>query len=225
MVDTADLGQYLLFEGLPPELLKLVANCLVPRTVPADTIIFSRGEPPTRFVLVQSGRVKVYSETLDGQKQVLSFFEAGETFAEAAMFLPAYPATARTMTECQLLFVARNDFQQLLGDHPELAMRMIVGLSLKQKKFLRVIEDLSLRDARGRLCHYLSRLSREQGLEGNGGIDVPVSQSNLAEMLGVTEETLSRTIRSLLQDGVLAGKAKGRIDVADMRRLREAYAL
>lgn len=225
MVSGEDLRPFLMFQGLPERLRNTLAGCAVERRVPTNTVIFHRGEPPSGFVLIRSGRVKVYCESQDGQEQVLNFFEAGDSFAEAALFLPGYPATARTMAESELIFMPKDRFQQQLSENPELALRMITSLAVKQKKFLRMIEDLALRDARGRLCHYLStRLDEDTDVDGHQ-IKIPVSQGSLAQLLGITEETLSRTIRSLRKDGVLGTGGKGIFEVADIGKLKEAYAI
>ena len=228
MISGKDLQPFPLFNSLGENLRDRIASCLIKVSLPQDALIFERGDPPEKFVLILSGRVKVCCETQDGQEQILSFFEEGESFAEAALFMKGYPATARTMTASELLYMPKKAFQDLLAANPELALRMIVNLSAKQKKFLRVIEDLALRDARGRLCHYLSRIYEQQEREVAGkadAISIPVSQGSLSHLLGITEETLSRTIRSLRKDGILSASGKGRFEILDARRLKEAYAI
>jgi CRP/FNR family transcriptional regulator, dissimilatory nitrate respiration regulator len=225
MVTGKDLHPYLIFEGLSLSLKDELASCLMPASLPPDSVIFHRGDVPTRFVLLQSGRVKICCESQDGQEQILSFFEDGDSFAEAALFMKGYPATARTITQCDLLYMPKKRFQDLLAENSELALRMILSLAVKQRKFLRVIEDLSLRDARGRLCHYLSRLLDDTGLPESRKVTLPVSQGVLAHLLGVTEETLSRTIRSLRKDEILAPLSKGSFEIFDVERLKEAYAI
>jgi CRP-like cAMP-binding protein len=225
MVTGRDLQPYLVFQGLGVSLLDELAACVVPASLGADKVIFNRGDTPTKFVLIQSGRVKISCESQDGQEQILSFFETGESFAEAALFMRGYPATARTITECELFYMPKKRFQDLLSSNSELALRMVLSLAVKQRKFIRVIEDLSLRDARGRLCHYLSTLSSKNGGVEAGKVTLPVSQGVLAHLLGITEETLSRTIRSLRKDGVLAPLSKGSFEIYDFEKLNEAYAI
>lgn len=230
MISGKDLQPFPLFNSLGENLRDRIASCLIKVSLPQDALIFERGDPPEKFVLILSGRVKVCCETQDGQEQVLRFFEQGESFAEAALFMQGYPATARTMIDSELLYMPKKAFLDLLAANPELALRMIVSLSTKQTNFLRTIEDLALRDARGRLCHYLSRLSMQQeayGVAGDGSliITIPVSQGNLSHFLGVTEETLSRTIKSLRKDGILSASGKGRFEILDTQRLKEAYVI
>lgn len=219
-----DLKKFIMFQDLGAEFLGELADCVIVRKISPDTVLFHRGDPPTGFVLIKSGRVKLYCQGQDGQEQILHFFEAGDSFAEAALFLPGYPATARTMTDSELIFVPKDRFQQLLSSNSELALRMIAGLAVKQKRFLNRIEDLTLRDARGRLCHYLSNLL-EETVPVQQKVQLPVTQGALAQLLGVTEETMSRTIRSLRKDGLLVAGGKGWFEIADTAKLKEAYAI
>lgn len=225
MVTGRELEPFSIFNGLSESLRDEIASCAVRVILSQDTTIFSRGEPPDKFVLILAGQVKVYCETQDGQEQVMSFFETGESFAEAALFMNGYPASARTMSKSELLYMPKKAFQDLLASNPELALRMILSLSAKQKKFLQVIEDLSLRDARGRLCHYLSQFLKANDPGQGDSITIPVSQGSLSHLLGVTEETLSRTIRSLRKDGILSPTGKGGFEIHDVQRLKEAHAI
>lgn len=90
MVTGKELQVFGLFSSLSEALRDRIAACAIRASIPQDMIIFEKGDPPEKFVLLLSGRVKVYSETQGGQEHVLSFFEAGDTFAEAALFMKGY---------------------------------------------------------------------------------------------------------------------------------------
>lgn len=218
------LSRFGLFSGVSPTALEPLESALLKREMGPDTTIFQRGESPSGFYLVLNGRVKVYRDSHRGQEQVLGFFGPGESFAEAAIFQPSYPASSSTLIKTELIFVEKERFLHRLAENPELSMRLLVGLASKQRRLVNLIEDLTLRDARGRLCHYLSGLLPPQG-DKEAIVQLPVPQATLAQLLGITEETLSRSIRSLRKDGVLHPSTKGNFVVDDLDKLRTAYAI
>lgn len=219
------LPRFSLFSGVEPSSLEVLEPALLKRQYAADNMVFQRGEPPNGFYLVLSGRAKVFRDSHKGQEQVLGFFGPGESFAEAALFQPGFPASSTTLAPTELLFVEKERFVARLGDHPDLAMKLLIGLSMKQRRLVNLIEDLTLRDARGRLCHYLSGLLPSPEEPGSITIKLPVPQATLAQLLGITEETLSRSLRTLRRDGVLHPRNKGHFVVEDIEKLRTAYAI
>jgi CRP/FNR family transcriptional regulator len=76
--------------------------------------------------------------------------------------------------------------------------------------FARLIEDLSLKEAPARLAAYLLLLREQSG--GGDEVELPMSKSQLSNLLGTTPETLSRMLGKLTQEGALAQ--------VDSRRLR-----
>ncbi|MFN8613077.1 MAG: helix-turn-helix domain-containing protein [Vulcanimicrobiota bacterium] len=81
-----------------------------------------------------------------------------------------------------------------------------------------MVEDLTLRDARGRLSRYLVGLREE----GGDHFQLPISQSLLARLLGLTGETLSRTFRTLREEGTLESDRSGQIQVLNWESLQQA---
>ena len=82
---------------------------------------------------------------------------------------------------------------------------------MKLRKLVALVEDLTLRDARGPLSRYLTGLA-EAELDY---VQLPVQQTLLTRMLGLTSETLSRTLKALRDDGVIDYSRGGRIEVCN----------
>lgn len=144
--------------------------------------------------------MKVFKVSPSGTEQVLTLAGPGETFAEAALFQGGgYPASAQAVQESELLFLEREVLLEALRRDPELALRILGGLSLKLRRMVRLVEDLSLRDARGRVARYL--LARWE--PGGGALRLPASQAVVARLLGLATETFCRTLRTLKSEGIL----------------------
>lgn len=212
------LPQFKLFDGVTVGLLEHLEDALIKRDFGAEQIVFQCDDPPTGFYLVLSGRVKVFRDSPRGQEQILGFFEAGDSFAEAALFQPGYPASAATLVPTELLFVNKNRFLARLAENPELTFKLLIELASKQKRLVTLIEDLTLRDAKGRLCRYFTEQLAETKPGERAEVHLPVPQASLAQLFGITEETLSRSMSSLRKDGVLQPASRGSY-LVDIERL------
>lgn len=217
-----DLTKIPLFSGLGPGDVEALQGAVQTRKLTGGTSVFCEGDPVRGFYIVQRGAVKIFKTSPRGQEQVLAVNTPGQSFAEAAVFMGrGYPASAECLEDSELVFVEREAFVRLLRSDPDLALRMLGGMALKLRHLVALVEDLTLRDARGRLSRYLLGLLPE-GAEAPVLVELPAQQLLIARMLGVTPETLSRTLKSMKEEGALAIEGHGRFSVLDLESLREA---
>lgn len=207
------LDQFPLFANLDPNESGTLAEQLGERHYGAGTELFEAGQPVEGFFLVVSGSVKIFKLSPDGKEQIMGVFSAGQSFAEAAVFqsMRGYPASAQCLQDSVLIFVPRDVLLRQIGRTPELAFRLLAGMAAKLRRLVGLVEDLTLRDARGRLCRYLLTLAPE----GEDEIVLPFPQTVLARMLGITQETTSRTLKALFDEGVLESHGPGRFRVLE----------
>ena len=132
----------------------------------------------------------------------------------------AFPAYAEAFEASRLLFVGRESLIGLIGDDPSFAMAMLGVLSMRLRRFVRVIEGLSLREAPGRLASYLLFLEAQQPDKDMIALDM--SKGNLASFLGTTPETLSRIIARMEEAALIKGHG-ARIKIENRKGL-EALA-
>lgn len=214
---TFSLRKFPLFSGLSPEDAEAFQRQCVPVSYRAGVRIFDEGEPARGFYLVLSGQVKIFKLSPRGQEQILAVIGPGGTFAEAAAFLGrGYPASTECLEDSELVFVEREPVRQLLVKDPDMALRMMAGMALKLRSLVAMVEDLTLRDARGRLARYLLGLAPANELQPQ--IKLPTQQTVLARLLGLTQETLSRTLKGLKEEGLVI--AAGRSLTLDVPGLR-----
>lgn len=118
-----------LFDGLPEDDLRRVAAIVGGTTLGADEVLFEEGDPGDCFYIVYRGAVQILKTRPDGSEEKLAVRRGGEAFGEMALLNDApRSATARAQEETQLVTVARDDFQVLLGGD-SLALRMMRVLS------------------------------------------------------------------------------------------------
>lgn len=218
-----DLRQFPLFASLTDSDAAALGRAIQVRRMPAGTRVFDQGEEAKGFYLVSEGAVKVFKLNAAGQEQVLHVTGAGHGFAEAAVFQGnRYPAHAETVEDSVLLFVERGALLAQLRHDPELSLRMLAGLSMKHHHLVRLVEDLTLRDARGRISRYLLGLiPARHGTDAPVTVRLPVSQTLLARLLGLTGETLSRVLKTLAKQGLIESEGRGLLRIRDVAALRE----
>lgn len=214
-----------LFEGNPPEILKLVSSIAEARHLRKGELVFSEGDPGKGFFVITSGQVKIFKVSPDGKEQILHVFGRGEPFAEVALFegMP-YPAFAEAMEESEIIFFARDRFLRLIRDCPDIALKMLAVLSMRLKKFTVMIEHLSLRDVPARLASYLLLLRERRG--GTDTFDLDLPKGHLASLLGTIPETLSRIFARLSSQSFIhmTGSRVQILDLAGLKALAEGIS-
>lgn len=205
-----------LFAGLGPREQAALAGIAEVRAYARGQDIFFAGDPGQGFFSVASGRVRIYQTSLSGKEHILHVFGPGEVFAEVAVFSGgAYPANAQALEDGACLFFPRERFRNLLSTDPDLAMNMLGLLSLRLRQFVKKLEDLSLREVPARLAAHLLLLSAESR-KRQLALGLPKGQ--LAAYLGTIPETLSRVLRRLADDGVIAVTGNA-VEILDATRL------
>lgn len=178
-------------------------------------IIFAEGAPSRGFCLVASGAVKIYRVAPDGRERVIHVVERGESFAEAAMFMEMYPATAEALTATTVVCIEKNGFKQLLTRDPRLSFK-IMGTLVRWLNLLRnALTDLSLKEVPARFASYVLSLPATPGRP----LKVNISKTTVAQMIGTTKETFSRLLAKLARAKILSYQGQ-QIRVLNRSRLQ-----
>jgi CRP/FNR family transcriptional regulator len=200
-----------LFANLPPEDLRRVAEIASPRRYEKKEAIFREGERADGFYVVGEGRVKIFKLSESGKEQVLHLIGPGQSFAEATIFEGGtFPAHAEALEGCDLIFLPKRPFTDLLERNPRIALRMMASLSRWLKRMTDLVESISLRDVEARLVRYLHDEWTVRGTPIRDGavLDLNVSKTVLASRLGTVPETFSRTLKKLQDEGKIRVKGK-----------------
>jgi CRP/FNR family transcriptional regulator len=186
-------------------------------------LLFSEGQTATGFFVNLSGQIKIYKLSPDGREQILHIISPSETFAEAALFTgSSYPAFAECLTDVQALYLPKERFLGLIRENPQLSLNMIGGLSALLRRFVDLVEELSLKDVSARVSKYLLDSSIRLGQKQEEGVvfELEVSKTQLASRLGTISETLSRAFRKLQNRGIIRVEGK-RVTILNRGALEE----
>ncbi len=105
------------------------------------------------------------------------------------------------MEESRIFFFPRESFIELIKNNPSIALNMLAVLSMRLRRFTHLIDDLSLKEVPGRLSAYLLYLSEQE--KGARDLELTITKSQLASLLGTIPETLSRIFGKMSKQGLI----------------------
>jgi CRP/FNR family transcriptional regulator len=191
------------------------------RAYPAQATIFLEGDPVAGLYLVVEGVVKISRFSKEGREQILHLIHRGDTFNDVAVLDGGpNPATAIAQTDVVLSYLSRADVQAIALRYPDLAWALIESLARRARHLVGLVQDLSMRNVRGRLAHLL--LEQAQAT-GDDAIARMLTQEEMASRLGTVREVVGRALRGLANDGVIEFD-RHRIVILDAERLAEEAA-
>lgn len=197
----------------PPSLL---AKAL-PLEVRAGKPLAQRGERLPGVMIVRSGLVKL-SLRREGEK-VLRLVGPGESFGEETLFLEQpLPVDATALADTALLVVPPAPLLALFDSDRRFARRLLACVCQRLQALVVDFEAATMHGARERLAAYIDSLAPA----GSPAVaHLPAAKTVVAARLGMTKETLSRLLRSFMDEGLIA-VARRDIELLDRPRLRAA---
>lgn len=216
---SAVLGRNSLFRGLPAATLERIARLCVRKTYPRDAVVFAQADPGNALFGVVSGRVRISASSADGREVFLNIMEPGDTFGEIAL-LDGRPrtASASVMSPAELLIITRDQFLGLLGREPLLMDHLLRLLCARLRWVSGFAEDSALLSVPARLARRLLSLSTLHGRESASGIELELSQDEIARFLGLSRQIVNQHLQNWKADRWVA-LARGRIIILDARAL------
>lgn len=173
--------------------------------------IIREGDPAFGLYVIYRGVVKLYRHTLSGRRQILQLLGPADFFGEECLSAPAdrSVSSVQTLTEAELLFITRQDLQELLR-HRDVAQRLIERLLDRQRRLAELLLEVHYKSAEARLGRLLLRLAHEHGrpLDGKLLIDLELTQAELGEMIGLTREAVNKHLSTLRDQGLIAFHAR-----------------
>ncbi len=207
------------------ELVELASH-LQTRWFPRGETIVQYGEPGHYFFLIRSGTVKVTRSFEPGEEVVMCVLGAGEFFGELAL-LDGGPrsASVQSLEPTEVLVLYREDFVGFLHAHPAASVQVITVLAERIRRLNDQVEEASMTLPQ-RLARRLVDLGRRKGHVTPAGIEihVPLTQSELAGMIGASRPTISRLLADWQARQLIRVGARGEIVILRPQIL-EALAL
>ena len=210
-----------LFQGVPAEKLKALAERALYRTYKAGEMFIGETDPAHAFYVIITGQVKLYKSSPEGREQTLNLLGPGDPFGMCTAFaIESFPANAMALEESGILLIPGPVMEAIAMKEPRLLVNIIQILSDRLRESMTLIESLSLKEIPQRLASFLIHALTREGGQGMNQLELTVTQRELAKILGATPEALSRGIRKMSNAGVLAVDGRS-IRILDRKALGE----
>ncbi|MBF0168616.1 MAG: Crp/Fnr family transcriptional regulator [Alphaproteobacteria bacterium] len=184
--------------------------------IKAGTILYRQGEAANRFAWIEEGLVELFVTNDAGEELQLDMAARGAMLGDiAAANGTRHLTSARTLTPSRLCWIDAAQFQERLTCDGRMVLGTLAGLCLRLRRLVQQIDAMKLRSGTRRLAGFLLELGGKD--VGAVSLTLPFEKKALARHLGMTNQSLSRSLKALRELGVtVKGSA---IRLQDCKRL------
>lgn len=183
-------------------------NSLVAR----NAVIFRQSGPADAVFYIQKGRIKIVVTSKQGKEAVVGVLGAGDFFGEGCLIgQPRRLATAKAMSESEIVRVARTEMVRLLQDEPEFGEVFMRHLLTRNSRVEEDLVDQLFNSSEKRLARTLLLLANFGKDGGPQPITTSISQATLAEIIGTTRPRVSHFMNKFRKLGFI--EYNGRLQV------------
>jgi CRP/FNR family cyclic AMP-dependent transcriptional regulator len=191
-----------LFVGVADSALMGISRVARQRKAPRNTTIVRAGAATDSVYVLVSGCAKVCNSDAEGREVILTLLGPGEFFGEMGL-IDDSPRSADVIAEesCELIVIAKDDFERCLALSPDLALNIMKSLVRRLRQADRKIESLALMDVYGRVAKLLLDFSEDEG--GKRVVRRKLTKQDMAKMIGASREMVSRVMKDLETSGYI----------------------
>lgn len=199
MVDQGALSDVVLFRDLGPDALAAVARAATLRTLERGDVVFTLEDEPDELFVVESGRIAIANRSDDGRESLIALMERGDLFGEMPLFdgLPR-SAEARALEDSTLVAIPYEPLRRVFEDEPGHLWKVVELLAGRLRTTDEALADSVFLDVTGRTAKRLLELAGE-----SEQFELPITQEELAGMVGASRERVNKAIASFIRLGWL----------------------
>ncbi len=184
-----------------------------------NTEIYGEDEPAEYLYQVVSGAVRTYKILEDGRRQICAFYLPGDIFGFEAG--DTHMASAEAVGETHVLVVKRSAIMVRADHERDLARQLWEATAQELRRFQEHML-LLIKSAEERVAGFLMDMARRAARTST--VDLPMSRQDIADYLGLTIETVSRTFTQLEQSGLIALPTSRRVELRNYAALKRIGA-
>lgn len=222
------LSEFSLFRELNDYELTKITDIAIARDWKKQSHVFLQGDPLENVYFIYDGKIKVYKSDVNGKEQIVAIMKKGEMFPHVGFFRKGdYPAYAEVLESSTLITVPISKFEAVLIDNPELCIKVFRVLGEKIVDLQNRLEEQILNNTYEQIVKLLIRISQKHGKELEDRrilLKAEFTNKDLANMIGTTRETISRTLTKMKKDKLIEVDDESNM-LLDIERLMEEIHL
>ncbi|MCJ0932319.1 Crp/Fnr family transcriptional regulator [Virgibacillus halodenitrificans] len=195
------LQRFPMFKDLTDFEMEPIINLAKNRIYRSGTHIFMQGDPLTNVYFIHKGLVKIYKTDIHGKEQIVNMLQPGDMFPHQGFFRQDdYPAHAEVTEDAVLIYIPIHSFENFLITHPEICIKLFRVLGDKIVDLQNRLQEKILHNTYEQIILLLLRLAKNHGREVSDThtvIDTQFTNREMANMIGSSRETVSRTLTQL----------------------------
>ncbi|TQS75821.1 Crp/Fnr family transcriptional regulator [Ornithinibacillus gellani] len=209
------LQKFPIFKDLTDAEMEPILDLAKHRMYRTGSHIFMQGDPLTNVYFIQQGQIKIYRTDFHGKEQIVNVLQKGDMFPHQGFFRQDdYPAHAEVLEDAVLIYIPINLFENFLITHPEICIKLFKVLGDIIVDLQTRLEEKILRNTYEQIILLLLRLAKKYGKERDDGlvqVTTHFTNRELANMIGSSRETVSRTLSQLKKQGLVDSNKDGHI--------------
>lgn len=194
-----ELRQLELFHDLDEEEFLSIMPYFKKRRYKRGEVVYSTYTSAHHFIFVLSGKIKIYRLSELGKEQIIRTIEPTEFTGELALFEGVRKAYAEAMEVSEIYVIEHEHFKEILAKYPKISLKMIETLAYRLHLSEEQTSWMSTSTAKERLWIYLQKESAL--VDGKRVVHYEQTKRFLASYLGMSSETLSRSLHQLEEEG------------------------
>lgn len=219
-----ELQRVRLFSAVAPGVLETLARACSRRRMKRGEQVYRQGDTPRALYYVQSGYVRRAIASFEGDEKVIDVVGPGQECGLAELFgVSPYGSFAEVVEPAVVLEIGKDALMRAMEEDRQLAMHILAAVSEGRAMLEKSVAAFFFQSGSRRLLDYLLREAGELDPQRDTEIDLPVSKSLIADLIGVSAETLSRAFRELSDAGLIAVRGK-RVTLLQKLAARRAQA-
>lgn len=172
--------------------------------VTKSEFIFMEGDASHNVYFVMKGLVGIMRTSEEGKDTILEILFPGDIFgAVAAMRGEPYPASAQALSDCVIMKISRNIFNQFIQKNPHLYSQIMKVIGERVKSAHELIAAISTESAQKRIARIILKLIEKIYEKKGDRFVLHFTRKDIAEMAGVTLETAIRLIKKMEKNGIV----------------------
>lgn len=212
-----------IFSALEDDHVREIADMVIHRKYKKGQIIFFEGDLSDKLYIVNRGKVKIFKYTKEGKEQILYILTNGDFTGDLSLLKKSkLEFNAEALEDTAVCTLTKEDFDNILEKNPEITFKILEVVHDRLVNLENLIQRLSTKDVESRIIGVLLSLIKDFGKEDTEGIilELPLSREEIGNYSGLTRETVSRTLTSMQESGVIELVGNKKIIIKDIEYLR-----